>query len=37
MCSKCENETNPDNYFKNKTICRECHNANMRKRRNMGF
>ena len=35
-CSKCENEINPDNYIKNKTICRECHNENMRKRRNMG-
>ena len=35
-CSKCENGINPDNYIKNKTICRECHNENMRKRRNMG-
>ena len=35
-CSKCENEINHDNYIKNKTICRECHNENMRKRRNMG-
>ena len=35
-CSKCENGINPDNYIKNKTICRKCHNENMRKRRNMG-
>ena len=24
-CSICENEKNPDNYIKNKTICRACH------------
>ena len=35
-CSKCENGINPDNYIKNKTICRKCHNESMRKRRNMG-
>ena len=35
-CSKCEKGINPDNYIKNKTICRACHNENMRKRRNMG-
>ena len=35
ICSKCEAEINPDNYIKNKTICRKCHNENMRKRRNM--
>ena len=35
-CSKCDNGINPDNYIKNKTICRKCHNENMRSRRNMG-
>ena len=35
-CSKFEIDLNPDNCIKNKTICRECHNENMRKRRNMG-
>ena len=34
-CSKCKNEINPDKYIKNKTICRECHNENMKNRRNM--
>jgi len=33
-CSKCEIEINPNNYIKNKTICRNCHNQNMRNRRN---
>ena len=33
-CSRCEIEINPDNYIKNKTLCRHCHNENMRKRRN---
>ena len=33
-CTKCENLINPDNYIKNKTICRLCHNENMRNRRN---
>ena len=32
-CSKCENVINPDNCIKNKTICRQCHNQNMRNRR----
>ena len=32
-CSKCETEINPDNYIKNRTICRACHNENMRNRR----
>ena len=35
-CSKCENGISPDNYIKNKTICRKRHNENMRKRRYMG-
>ena len=33
-CTKCENLINSDNYIKNKTICRLCHNENMRNRRN---
>ena len=33
-CTKCENLINPDNYIKNKTICRLCHNENMTNRRN---
>ena len=32
-CSKCENIINPDNFIKNKTICKQCHNQNMRNRR----
>ena len=32
-CSKCENVINPDNYIKHKTICRKCHNENMRKKK----
>ena len=36
-CSKCETEINFKNYVKNKTICRACHNENMRKRRNTDF
>ena len=31
-CSKCKTEINTENYIKNKTICRACHNENMRKR-----
>ena len=36
-CSKCETEINTKNYIKNKTICRACHNENMRNRRNTNF
>ena len=36
-CSKCKTERNTENYIKNKTICRDCHNENMRKRRNTEF
>ena len=36
-CSKCETEINTKNYIKNKTICRACHNENMRNRRNTHF
>ena len=36
-CSKCETEMNIEIYNKNKTICRACHNENMRKRRNTDF
>ena len=32
-CSKCEVEINPHNYITNKSICRKCHNENMRNRR----
>ena len=35
--SKCEAQTNTGNYIKNKSICRACHNENMRKRRTTGF
>ena len=31
-CSKRETEKNLDNYIKNKTICRACHNENMKKK-----
>ena len=34
-CSKGETKINPDDYFKKQTICRKCHNENMRKRRKM--
>ena len=34
-CSKCELGITPNNYIKNKTICRMCHNENMRKRRHI--
>ena len=33
-CSKCQTEICPDNYIKNKTICRQCKNQDMRDRRN---
>ena len=36
-CSKCKTELNIESYIKNKTICRACHNENMRKRRNTDF
>ena len=34
-CSKCDIDIIPDNYIKNKTICRLCHNKNMRERRKL--
>ena len=36
-CTKCEMEINPENYIKKKTICRACHNENMRNRRKKTF
>ena len=33
-CRKCEIEINLNNYMKNKTICKACHNENMRRHRN---
>ena len=36
-CTKCKTEINTENYIKNKTICRACHNENMRKRKNTDF
>ncbi len=32
-CSKCDIVITPVNYIKNNTICRVCHNENMRIRR----
>ena len=37
ICTKCETEINTEKYFKNKSICRACHNENMRKRRITDF
>ena len=36
-CSKCETALNIEKYIKKKTICRACHNENMRKRGNTDF
>ena len=36
-CSKCEIEIIPVNYIKNKTICRICHDKNMKERRKLNM
>ena len=32
-CSNCENGISLDNYIKNKTICRKCHNEKYEKKK----